>query len=118
MRTDPARRPRLPNAPLVPLALAVAAGVAADRYAVSWSTPTWAAIALAGAIVAAGGFWGRGSPVGVLFVALVAWMALGGGWHHYRWSDLADDDLARRVSEASRPAWLRGVLAEVPTYRP
>ena len=40
-------------------------------------------------------------------------LALGGGWHHACWSDLAPDDLARSVSEEPRPAWVRGVLRDV-----
>ena len=49
---------------------------------------------------------------------LLAFGALGGGWHHYRWSDLAADDLARGVDETPRPAWVRGVLGEVLGFRP
>ena len=49
---------------------------------------------------------------------LLAFGALGGGWHHYRWSDLAADDLSRGVNETPRPAWVRGVLDEVLGFRP
>jgi competence protein ComEC len=43
---------------------------------------------------------------------LAAAFALAGGWHHYRWFDVAPDDLARRVGETPRPAWVRGVVRD------
>jgi competence protein ComEC len=109
---DPHRR--LPIAPLAPLALAVAAGIIADRFAWAQETASWAVLAAA-ATAASGLLWRRAAG-GVAL--LVAFAALGGGWHHHRWSDLAPDDLARGATEEARPAWVRGVLTEVPTFRP
>ena len=54
-----------------------------------------------------------GSPLlDLLPGVLAAFAAIGGGWHHYRWSDLAADDLARSVTETPQPAWVRGVVRE------
>ncbi len=44
--------------------------------------------------------------------ALAAFVAIGGGWHHFRWSDLAQTDLAWSITETPRPAWVRGVVSE------
>ena len=50
---------------------------------------------------------------------MAAFVALGGGWHHYWWSDLAPDDLARAnwASAGRRPCWVRGVTVEGATFR-
>ncbi len=45
-----------------------------------------------------------------LFTAI---LALGGGWHHHSWNDLAADDLSWGASETPRPAWVRGVIKEL-----
>ena len=51
MSTEPENRPKqIVVAPLVPLALAVTAGIVLDRYADPWGTSTYGAIAL-GAVV-------------------------------------------------------------------
>jgi competence protein ComEC len=112
---ESARTAPVPVAPLVPLALAVAAGIVADRYGGPWGTSGWLGLAIGLGVVglvAAWWWW-----VGVLAV-VGAWGALAGGWHHYRWSDLADDDLARGVTEAPRPVWVRGVIRDGLGYRP
>jgi competence protein ComEC len=100
---------------LVPVALAAAGGIIADRYGEPWGTSAWVGVALgcaASAVVLTRRRW-----LGAV-VIVVAWGALAGGWHHYRWSDLAPDDLARVVGESPAPAWLRGVLIDTPGYRP
>jgi competence protein ComEC len=99
----------------MPIALAVAAGIALDRYGAPWSTFSWGTIALAAAAVGLGA-WRRGWAWDLAL--LIAFAAIGGGWHHHRWSDVAADDLSRRVSETPRPAWVRGVLREVLGKRP
>ena len=102
------------SAPLLPLAMAAAAGVVADRGASPCGTTAWAAIAGALAALA---MLGRSRRWGALAL-LGSWVALGGGWHHSWWSDLAPDDLARAGFGEGRPAWVRGVLVEVPAFRP
>src|SRR4051812_38651869 len=106
--------PRVP--PLVPLALAVLAGVVADRAGVPWGTATWGRIALGAVTVIAFGAHRHGWAWEVALLVAVA--ALGAGWHHHRWSDMARDDLAWSVSETPRPAWVRGVVWEVLGHRP
>jgi competence protein ComEC len=99
----------------MPLALAVAAGIAADRCAAPWGTPAWVGLAIGFAAlsaVAAKGRW-----LGAIAL-LGTYAALAGGWHHYRWSDVAGDDLARKVDETPRPAWVKGILREVLGFRP
>jgi competence protein ComEC len=108
-----AGRARPTIAPLVPLAVAVAAGVVADRFGPGLPTAAWGAIAATAAAVA---LLERRTTLGVV-ATLLALGAIGAGWHHRRWSDLPADDLARVIDEAPRPAWLKGVVAEVPTFR-
>ncbi|HEX8203509.1 MAG TPA: hypothetical protein VF590_23740, partial [Isosphaeraceae bacterium] len=82
MTPEADRDHRLLIAPLAPLALAVAAGIGADRLAPAWETATWAALAAAATAAAA---WHRRRAAGQVLV-LVAFAALGGGWHHHHWS--------------------------------
>lgn len=100
---------------MAPPALAVIAGILVDRFVEPIGTATWAAIALTLAGLAA---IGRRWPGGSRIALLGAFVALGGGWHHHRWSDLAPDDLARGDWSVARPSWVRGVLMEVPEFRP
>jgi competence protein ComEC len=103
-------------APLVPLALALAAGIVADRYGRPWGTSAWGTLALLAALGVGAGLWRR--PVAGIVALVVMAVALGGGLHHARWSDLAGDDLAWSVSEEPRPAWVRGELCDVLGVRP
>jgi competence protein ComEC len=101
---------------MAPLAMASVAGVLADRFAGPLATSEWALFAMAWAAVAALAW--RAPKVGSwAIVASVA--ALAGGWHHYRWSDLAPDDLARADwgTAGRRPCWVRGVAVEGATFR-
>jgi competence protein ComEC len=101
--------------PLAPLFAAASLGIVVDRFAGSWATRDWAALALACAGLAVLTF--RRAIVSSL--ALVgAFGALGGGWHHSWWSDRVRDDLARTVTEAPQPAWLRGMVRDVLGVRP
>ena len=116
MSTDHKQRSKVRVAPLMPLALAGSAGIVADRYAGPWSTAGWGACALGMALVAGliGMRWPR---VGTALI-IVAFVALGGGWHHYWWSDLGPDDLGRLSWSGSQPIWVRGRLTEVLGFRP
>lgn len=107
------RRGSFASAPLLPIAMAAAVGVVADRYGSPFGTPAWAAVA---GVLAALALLGRSRGWG-LAALFLSFAALGGGWHHHRWTDLAADDLARSDFGEGRPAWVRGVLVEVPTFR-
>jgi competence protein ComEC len=96
-------------APLAPLVAALAAGIVVDRFVQPLDTKTLVMVALAFATLAA-----VTARRFLLFAPslLIAVFALGGGWHHYRWFDVAPDDLALGVGETPRPAWVRGVVRE------
>ncbi len=96
-------------APLFPLVVAVALGIIVDRYAEPWGTSAWVALAV-GAGAAALLATNREVAGGLAVVA--AFWALGGGWHHARWSDRDPHDLAGSVGQSPRPAWVRGVVRE------
>ena len=96
-------------APLAPLVAALAAGIIADRCLEPCETKVWVTIGLTlGAVAAL-----TTRITSVFYVTmLAAVVAIGGGWHHHRWSDHGADDLAQSVTEIPRPAWVRGVVSE------
>jgi len=96
-------------APLVPLVVALSVGIVLDRYVEPCRTRTWVSLALASGTVAA--LTVRRSLISSSAL-VAAFVALGGGWHHLRWADLAADDLARSVTDTPQPAWVRGVVRE------
>ncbi len=96
-------------APLAPVVAAVAIGIVADRWFLTFATKTWVMIALALGVIAI--MTNRRTRLNTLAL-LAAFFAIGAGWHHYRWSDMFADDLARSVAETPRPAWVRGVVSE------
>ena len=102
-------------APLVPLVLAASLGIIIDRYADPWETATWAALALG---AGAGGLLATNRELAGNLAVVAAFCALGGGWHHGRWSDRGPDDLGGSVGETPRPAWVRGLVREVLGVRP
>jgi competence protein ComEC len=95
--------------PLVPLVVALATGIVLDRYAEPLGTRSWVGLVLVLGSIAALRIRRSAFARAALFAAFVA---LGGGWHHYRWTDLAPDDLAQGATETPQPAWLRGVVRE------
>ena len=96
-------------APLAPLVAAMAAGIIVDRWLDPCETKVWVTIALIlGAIAAL-----TTRVTSIFYVSMLAAIAaIGGGWHHHRWTDQSADDLAHSVTETPRPAWLRGVVTE------
>jgi competence protein ComEC len=113
----PLRDPNAPAhvAPMVPVALVVVAGIVVDRHGDPWSTIAWAGIAIVFAVVGLGSIRWRWPGA---FAFLFACASLAGAWHHYRWSDLAGNDLARSLDESPRPIWLRGVIVDLAGFRP
>jgi len=114
VRPTPGRRPdRSPIWPVAPLAPALAAlvvGTLADRV---WSGPTtvaWGFVACALGTASLSAF-GRPRVSFALLIAALA--AAGGGYHHFRWFDLAPDDLALVAGDQPEPAWVRGHVEEV-----
>jgi competence protein ComEC len=97
-------------APLVPVVLAMAAGIMADRYGASFETSDWIMLVLAASTAAA--LCVRWHVV-CSVVICAAVMTLGGAWHHHLWTGYALDDLGWSVTETPRPAWVRGVIIEM-----
>ena len=101
--------PRFVAAPFVCMLIAVAAGIAIDRFADPWGTRKWVGLALL--LIALACFLARRRSLGTALI-LASLVPIGGAWHHYRYSDIEPDDLALEFTEAGRPAWVRGVVRE------
>src|SRR6202041_2726166 len=96
-------------APLAPLVVAAAVGIVADRWLLALETKRWGTIALAFGVIAIVTI----RHTRIFCLALLAGIAaIGAGWHHHCWSDMAADDLAWSVAETPRPTWARGVVIE------
>lgn len=109
--SPPARR----RAPAVPIAVAVAAGVAFD-HCCGGDVRIWLALSLfllAGWVLASSR---RFRFAGVLLLAACA--AAGAGWHHLQWSAVRGDHLAGFASDIPRPVRLTGRLVDQPFLIP
>ncbi|MGO9465078.1 MAG: ComEC/Rec2 family competence protein [Isosphaeraceae bacterium] len=100
---------RVAIAPLAPLVAAVATGIVFDRFREPCDTSAWAILGLAFGAIAALSV--RRELISSLAL-LGAFLAIGAGWHHYRWSDLDPDDLVWVLTESPKPVWARGVVRE------
>jgi competence protein ComEC len=100
---------RIAVAPLAPLVAAASAGIALDRFIEPCNVSTWAIFTLAFGTIAVLSVR-RGLISSVALVG--AFLAIGAGWHHYRWSVLDPDDLAWGISESPKRVWVRGVVRE------
>ncbi len=100
------------QAPLLPVALAVTAGICADRYAV---VPL--PISLLAMVLGLAAWWvarrGTHPSLPLIYLAVVC-TALGAAHHHYRRNVYAADDIGNFASEDARPVRLRGVIVEEP----
>lgn len=113
-----AERRLFPVVPLAPIALALALGIMIDRFtSLDITTSQWASFSVA-MILAAGVAECFANSRFSTIALMLAFLGIGGGWHHTKWFDLADDDLAHSVDERPQIAWLRGRLIEPPSYRP
>jgi competence protein ComEC len=100
---------RLKVAPLAPLVAVVSAGIIVDRFIEPLDTSAWLSLVLAFAAIALVSVRRRL----ISYLALLgAFLAVGAGWHHYRWSALESDDLVWGISESPKPAWVRGIVRE------
>jgi competence protein ComEC len=87
----------------------VSVGIAVDRFVEPFDASAWAILVLAFAAIAV--FTVRRGLISSLALA-GAFLAIGAGWHHYRWSELDPDDLAWGLTESPKPVWARGVVRE------
>jgi competence protein ComEC len=104
------------RAPLVPVALALTAGILLDRYASL--PPPVSLLAVIGCVLA----WfcsrqGSHSGLPLVYLAL-AGVAFGAAYHHYRRDVYADNDIAVFARDEALPVQLRGVLDEEPVRNP
>jgi competence protein ComEC len=101
------------QAPLVPIAVAASAGIALDRhFAIPLAASLGAALGSLLAFVLHRGDARRILPLLYLWTACAA---LACGYHHYRRTGIAADDVRRLANEEGRPARLRGVIDSPPT---
>jgi len=100
------------RAPLVPVALAVTAGIVLDRYA---PIPFLVSLIILGACLFAWTVTRHCRQPGLPLVYLAgAVLALGAAYHHAYRESFAADDVGHYISTEVRPVRLRGVLAEEP----
>ncbi|MBS0265865.1 MAG: ComEC/Rec2 family competence protein [Planctomycetes bacterium] len=102
--------------PSVPVALAFSAGILADHYA-DLELPQWF-VACALSLLAWAGCLVRRQPSGASVCLLLAVLAAGGGWHHWRWSIVGADHISRYAEETPQPVRLSGRLVEQPWVQP
>ena len=84
-------------APMAVVLTALAAGIVIDRHLGPCDTITWITLALVSITVSCLGLRRPSLSTAALFAAI---LAIGGGWHHYCWNELADDDLSSGMSES------------------
>lgn len=98
--------------PLVPVAVAVCAGIVADRFG-AWPVGLW----WSAGVVACGAWWmlwRRGLDRAAGLTILAAAAACGGAWHHCRWTLFEDDDLGFSARRIEQPVCLEGIVRSGP----
>jgi competence protein ComEC len=104
------------RAPLVPAALAVTAGIIADRRL---GVPLSASFLLLVASLIAWAMARTSQRTGLPLVYLaLAGVAVGAAYHHYRRDVFPADDIGNLAPKEPRPVQLRGVLDEEPYVKP
>jgi len=98
--------------PLVPVAVAVCAGIVADRF-VAWPVGLWWS---AGVVASAAWWmlWRRGLDRAAGLTILAAAAACGGAWHHCRWPLVEDDALGFSTQRIGQPVCLEGIVLSGP----
>jgi competence protein ComEC len=102
--------------PLVIVAVAVCAGIVADRYLALPVGAWWAAGVLAWALWLL--LWRLRSDRTAGTAILAAAMACGGAWHHCRWHLFARDDLGFFTQTTAQPVCLQAVARTGPRRQP
>ncbi len=98
--------------PLVLVAVAVCAGIVADRY-LAWPAALWWAVgALAWGVWWL--WWRRQSDRVASVAILLAAAACGGAWHHCRWNFFDQDDLGFYTRQREQPICLEAVALAGP----
>src|SRR5262249_50580671 len=100
------------RAPLVPVALALTAGIVLDRFAVVPLAASLAA-ALTGLAAWAASLPGRHQALPLVYLA-GAVAASGAAYHHLHCHIFPDDDIARWAGPDPRPAKVRGTIIQEP----
>jgi competence protein ComEC len=111
-RADPF--PTLWRAPLVPIALAVTAGIVLDRYlspAPAWFLFLGLAVLASWLLAAA-----RGKPLAALVFFWAAVGILAAAYHHVRRDVYAPDDIGHLATDDPQPVLLRGVVDSEPLF--
>jgi competence protein ComEC len=104
--------PSIWQAPLVPAALAVTAGIVADHY-LSVPLPFSLLLATAGLVLWAATRSGKQPGLRLVYLALGG-AAIGAAYHHWHRDVYPRDDLGHYATPEPRPARVRGVLVEEP----
>ncbi len=103
---------RIRRSPAVPVVCALAVGILLDHV---WNVPfaTWWIGSLAASLVAlvcrGVGFRHAGAVV-----LLVSCVGLGGSWHHWRWSCVADNEISGWATEKGRLVRISGKVLQAP----
>ena len=110
--TDARGPDRVRRCPAVPVVSAVAAGILLDHVGyVSFST--WWIGSVAAVLLA---LFCRGRGFGYLCagVLLISCVGLGGAWHHWRWSCVADNEIAGWATDQGRLVRISGKVLQAP----
>ncbi|MCA9270407.1 MAG: hypothetical protein KDA41_18120, partial [Planctomycetales bacterium] len=97
----PLAEPLARRQPLVALAAALAAGIVCDRYGAVGILAWWSGAAAAVVVWAA--LWTARRNTCAAVALLLAFLALGGAWHHWRWNLFPAAELARGASDSGAP---------------
>jgi competence protein ComEC len=108
--------PPITYCPLVLLAAALAAGIAADR-AWAMGVVAWWAIATGSLVLWLVLWLGRRERL-ASWLLLASCLATGGLWHHSYWRLYAADDIGRIVREEAGPICVEGVALTSPRWVP
>lgn len=107
---------RYRRAPVVPVATAFAGGILCDHWLNS-ELQTWLILCAVGLAVWGICFARRWPRAGAIWL-LLAVLAAGAGWHHWRWSIVGSDHVSRFADEVPQPAHVVGRLVDQPWVVP